>query len=65
MACLFMTIQATYGDSTGFGLHKYKSWSHAKYGEISSHDYVKMHAIAAVHGKILAFEVTAGTGGQY
>ena len=53
-----------HGDSTGFGLLKYKSWSHAKYGEISCHDYAKLHVIAAVGGKILTFEVTPGTAGD-
>jgi len=52
------------GDATGFGLHKYKSWFHAKYGEISCHDYVKLHVIASVKGKILSFEVTSGTAGD-
>ena len=27
-----------HGDSTGFGLFKYKSWYNAKYGELSCHD---------------------------
>ncbi len=50
-----------HGDSTGFGLRKYKSWHHAKYGEMTGHDFAKLHVIAAVGGRILSFEATPGT----
>ena len=60
-ACLHRTIGDLHGDSIGFGLLAYKSWYNAKYGEISCHDYAKLHVIAAAAGKIVAFEVTSGT----
>lgn len=53
-----------YGDSTGLGVGEYRRWVDAKYGEVSVHDYVKLHVMAAVHGRILAFEVTVGTAGD-
>ncbi len=57
-------IADLHGDSTGFGLRKYKSWSHAKHGEVTGHDFAKLHAIAAIGGKILSFEATPGTSGD-
>ncbi len=54
-------IADLHGDSTGFGLRKYKSWHHAKYGEMTGHDFAKLHIVGAVGGRILSFEATPGT----
>ncbi len=53
-----------HGDSTGFGLRKYKSWSHAKHREVTGHDFAKLHVIGAIGGRILSFEATPGTSGD-
>ncbi len=35
-------IADLHGDSTGFGLRKYRSWSHAKHGEVTGHDFANL-----------------------
>ena len=47
-----------HGDSTGFGLRMYVDWNNAKYGQLSVHDFVKLHLITAARGPILTYEVT-------
>ena len=47
-------------DSSGFGLKIYTEWKHAKYGKMSVHKYVKLHAIRARRGKILTCTITEG-----
>ena len=44
-------IADLHGDSTGFGLRKYKSWSHAKHGEVTGRDFAKLHVIDAIGGQ--------------
>ncbi len=53
-----------HGDSTGFGLRKYKSWSHAKHGEVTGRDFAKLRIVGAIGGRILSFEATPGTSGD-
>lgn len=53
-----------HGDSTGFALGRHKIWRHAKFGNISKRDFVKLHFIAGVRDMIAAFEVTSGTAGD-
>ena len=53
-----------HGGPAGFGLRKYRSWHHAKYGEMTGHDFAKLRIVGAIGGRILSFEATPGTSGD-
>ena len=47
-------------DSGGYSMARYTEWQNAEYGRLSVHDFSKLHAIRALHGKICAAMVTPG-----
>ncbi len=53
-----------HGGPAGFGLRRHRSWHHARYGEMTGHDFAKLYVIGAIGGRILSFEATSGTSGD-
>ena len=51
-------------DSSGYATYAYEDWYNAKYGLLDARSFVKLHIMAAPHGRIAAATVTGGHDGD-